>query len=89
LKGWHRLGNLLIKLGEFNKAQQVFEVLLDQASDEGEEAHLYSCFGSVKHSQGEYSKAIMFYEKSIRIKRKIFSPTHFELATPYENIGLV
>jgi hypothetical protein len=40
-KGWHHMSNLLITLGQFNKAQQVCEVLLDQASDEREEAHIY------------------------------------------------
>jgi tetratricopeptide (TPR) repeat protein len=83
LKGWERLGNLLIKLGQFNKAQQVCEVLLDQASDEHEEA------GRVKDDQGEYAEAITFYEKSIKIKQKILPPTHQDLATSYNNIGIV
>jgi tetratricopeptide (TPR) repeat protein len=68
LKGWRRLGELLIKLGQFNKAQQVCEVLLGQtSSDKGEEASIYHMLGMVKDNQGEYAEAIIFYEKSIKI----------------------
>jgi Tfp pilus assembly protein PilF len=89
LKGWRRLGNLLIKLGQFNKAEQVCEVLLDQASNEREEANIYHLLGYVKDNQGEYAEAIMFYEKSIKILEKILSPTDQDLAASYNNIGLV
>jgi tetratricopeptide (TPR) repeat protein len=67
LKGWKRLGELLVKLGQFSKAQQVCEVSLDQASDEREEASIYHLLGLVKDKQGEYAEAIKFYEKSIKI----------------------
>jgi Tfp pilus assembly protein PilF len=89
LKGWQRLGNLLIDLGQFNKAEQVCEVLLDQPSDEREEAAAYHLLGLVKVNQGEYAEAITFYEKSIKINQKILTPTDPNLATSYINIGSV
>jgi tetratricopeptide (TPR) repeat protein len=39
--GWHRLGGFLVKLTEFHKAEQVYEVMLTRASDDGEKALLY------------------------------------------------
>ncbi|CAF4466865.1 unnamed protein product, partial [Adineta steineri] len=36
--GWHRLGNLLLTIGQFNKAQQLYNILLEQTSHEGEKA---------------------------------------------------
>jgi tetratricopeptide (TPR) repeat protein len=89
LKGWHRLGTLLVNLGQYNKAQQVCEVLLDQTSNEREEASINHLLGFVKDNQGEYAEAIIFYEKSIKIKEKILFPTHPDLAASYNNIGLV
>ena len=32
-KGWDRLGMLLIKLGQFNQAQYLYEILLDKKND--------------------------------------------------------
>jgi tetratricopeptide (TPR) repeat protein len=83
------LVNLLIQLGQFNRAQQVCEVLLDQTLDEREEANNYHMLGLVKDSQGECAEAITFYEKSIKIKQKILSPTDPNLATSYAGIGSV
>jgi tetratricopeptide (TPR) repeat protein len=89
LKGWYRLGNLLIKLGQLNNAQQVCEILFDQASDAREKASICSMFGKVKNDQGEYAEAITFYETSIEIEQKILSPNHPNLAASYSNIGSV
>lgn len=72
-KGWFRLGHLLLKLGQFDKAQKVYEVLLDQTSDDIGRAHLYHQLGSVKDEQAKYEEAIIFYEKSIKMRRKYCS----------------
>jgi len=88
-KNWYRLGSLMITLAQFNKAQQVFEIMLEQASDEDEKANLYHMLGIVKYNNGEYAEAITFYEKSIEIMEKILSPTHSDLAASYRNMGTV
>jgi hypothetical protein len=36
--GWYRLGSVLLRLGEADKAQQVYEVMLEQATTEGQKA---------------------------------------------------
>jgi hypothetical protein len=36
--GWQRLGKLLLKLNQFDKAEEQYKVLLEQTSDEGEKA---------------------------------------------------
>jgi tetratricopeptide (TPR) repeat protein len=88
-EGWYRLGGLLIKLAEFDQAQQVFEIMLDQTSDEHEKANIYHMLGIVKYGEGEYEKAVRFYEKSIEINKKILPPTHPDLIASYTNIGIV
>jgi tetratricopeptide (TPR) repeat protein len=87
--GWHRLVLLLIKLGHFNKAEELSEILLQKATDEGGKAHFYHIQGYIKNDQGQYAEAIEFYEKSIKINQKILSPTDPSLASSYNNIGLV
>jgi tetratricopeptide (TPR) repeat protein len=89
LKGWHRLGILLVKLGQFDKAQQVFDIMLDQTSEQCAKANIYHMIGIVKTNQGEFREAIEFYQKSLEIKQKTFHPNDPNLATSYNGIGLV
>ena len=88
--GWSRLGQLLIKLGEFDQAECVYETLLGQStSDECEIARLYSQLGRVKDIQGEYEAALSFHNKSLEIRERILSPNDPDLAYSYGNIGIV
>jgi tetratricopeptide (TPR) repeat protein len=85
--GWHPLGELLIKMGHFTKAQQVYEMLPTQTNDDREKADIYLQLGYIKNSQGEYEESIALYEKSIEIKQKILSQTHPDLAILYSKVG--
>ncbi|CAF2216247.1 unnamed protein product, partial [Rotaria magnacalcarata] len=38
---------------------------------------------------GEYSKALRFYEKSLKIREIFLPPNHPDLATSYNHIGTV
>jgi tetratricopeptide (TPR) repeat protein len=86
-KGWYRLGYLLIKLGQFDKAQQVYDIMLTQVPDDQERANIYHMLGMVKDGHAEYEEAITSYEESNKISRKISSLDHPELARSYCNIG--
>ena len=72
-KGWRRLGLLLVKMGQSAKAQQVYETLLEQTTDESEKANIYERLGNAKYNQGEYKEALAFYEKSLEIRQQITS----------------
>ncbi|CAF0851251.1 unnamed protein product [Adineta steineri] len=88
-KGWYRLGELLIKMGQSNKAQEVYEALLHQTTDESGRAPIYGQLGSIKDDQGKYQEALTYYEKSLAIKQKTLPSNHPDLGTSYNNIGLV
>ena len=75
-RGWFRLGQLLTKLAQFDKAEELYEILLRQSTDEGEKGHLYHMFGTIKSEQGKNKEAVGYYEKSITIKQKMLPPTH-------------
>ncbi|CAF3600113.1 unnamed protein product [Adineta steineri] len=87
--GWQRLGSLLRKIGQFNKAEKLYNVLLEQTSDEDEQALYYNQLGLVHSSQGDYQKAISYHEQTLEIDQKTLPSNHPDLATSYTNIGNV
>jgi tetratricopeptide (TPR) repeat protein len=88
-EGWYRLGLMLFKMGQFQKSQQVYEVMLEQTTDESEKGAIYGQLGTMKRNQGEYKEAITYYEKGLEIKKKTLPANHLSLAVSYNNIGLV
>jgi Tfp pilus assembly protein PilF len=87
--GWLRLGKLMIQLSHFDKAEELYEILLQQKTNEGEKAHLFYQLGWIKDDQGKYAEAIEFYEKALEIKQKTLPASHLDLAASYNNIGQV
>jgi tetratricopeptide (TPR) repeat protein len=87
--GWFRLGRLMMKVAQYDKAQQVFEMILDRTTDEKERSEIYHFLGWIKKDQGKYPEAITYYEKSLKIRQKTLPANHPDLATSYNNIGNV
>jgi tetratricopeptide (TPR) repeat protein len=88
-EGWYRLGLVLRKMGQFQKSQQVYEVLLEQATDEGDKGPIYHLIAWAKDGQGEYKEAITLYEKALEIRQQSLPSNHPDLAMSYNNIGNV
>ncbi|CAF1370017.1 unnamed protein product [Adineta steineri] len=88
-RGWYRLGQLLFKMAQFNKAQEIYEVLLLQATNESEKAPIYHRLGSLKDDQGEYPEALTYYERSLAIYEKTLPSNHLNLGHIYNDIGAV
>ncbi|CAF1264497.1 unnamed protein product [Adineta steineri] len=86
--GWYALGNLLLKIGQFNKAEELYNELFDLTSDEGEKQYYYNQLGYIKSVQGDYEKAIWYHEQGLQILQKKFPSNHPELATTYNNIAV-
>ena len=63
--------------------------MFKQTTNECEKAYLFYELERVKDNQGKYEEAITFYENLLEINKKIISPNHFDLASSYNNIGLV
>ncbi|CAF1324132.1 unnamed protein product [Adineta steineri] len=87
--GWERLGNLLLKVGQFNKAEELYNVLLEQASNEDKKQHYHNQLGLVHSNQGNYKKATWYYEQGFEIQQKTLPSNHLNLASSYNNIGNV
>ncbi|CAF4876068.1 unnamed protein product [Rotaria sp. Silwood1] len=86
--GWHRMGKLLLKIGQFDKAEELYTALLEQASDDSDRSYIHNMLGWVKRNQGQYKEAVSFYEKALEIDRKTLPEDHPSLAATYNNIGL-
>jgi len=89
IEGWNRLGLLLIILAKFDKAEALYAILLKQTTDQTKKAHIFNQLGYINTDQGELSKALEYYEKSLEVKRKTLPANHPSLANSYNNIGLV
>jgi tetratricopeptide (TPR) repeat protein len=87
--GWHRLGMLLIKLGKFDKAEQVYKALFDLTTDDNEKALLYHQLGLIKRNQGDYKEALLSYQNALEVYQRTLPQDHPDVATLYNNIGQV
>jgi tetratricopeptide (TPR) repeat protein len=88
-KGWHRMGLLLITLGHFDQAEQVYLVALQQTDDEKEKVNIYFQLGIITEKQGDYTKALLYSEKAVNICQKVLPPSHHLLALSYSGISRV
>ncbi|CAF1237912.1 unnamed protein product [Adineta steineri] len=88
-EGWFRLGLILIKIGHFDKAKGICQVLLDQTNEDKNKAPIYHLLGLIKDDQGKYEEALTLYKKSLAIYQKILPPNYRYLAMSYNNIGKV
>ena len=87
--GWSRLGCVLEKMGESAKAQQVYEVLLQQTTEESGRGVISHQLGLMASNLGQYKEALGYYEKSIGINEKQNPCNHLDLAMTYNNIASV
>ena len=89
-EGWYRLGQVLIKLGHFDKAKQVYDVLLTQTSDSSRNRDgMYFHLGWIKDNQGKYQEAIAYYAKSLQIIEATPPCNYHKLASCFNNLGMV
>jgi tetratricopeptide (TPR) repeat protein len=87
--GWDRLGLMLFKMGQSDKAHQVYDTLLEQATKESEKGDIYYQIGRAKHMQEEYREALKFYQTSLTVREQLFPLNHRDLSRTYNRIGLV
>ncbi|CAF1454048.1 unnamed protein product [Rotaria magnacalcarata] len=80
--GWYRMGY-------FDQAEELYNELLENSSDDSERANVYNLLGWGKKDHGQYNEALSFYEKSLEIYQKALPDDHLNLGTMCNNIGQV
>jgi len=89
LKEWFSIGQLLIKLGQFTKAEEWYHVLLEQKIDNFDKGYIYHQLGWINDNLGHYTDSIVYYTKSLDNIEKHLHEHRLDLATCYDNIGSV
>lgn len=74
--GWFRMGSLLLKMGKPSKAKEIYEILLEQCTDQEERAQIYNNIDSVYSKMGDYAKTLSFYEHAVKILQQTLPPDH-------------
>ncbi|CAF1331744.1 unnamed protein product [Adineta ricciae] len=85
--GWRPLAFILEKMGQFDKAEEVYQFILKETEYELGKGSLRHALGRIKFAQGNFQEAIMYYEKAINIYQAEFSPSSPNLFDMYNNIG--
>ncbi|CAF1230903.1 unnamed protein product [Rotaria magnacalcarata] len=86
---WDKLGKLLFKLGHFDKAEELYDVLLEQTYSDREKIQFNHQLGWGKMQQRKYEEAIAYYQKSLEIKQIVMPDNHNTLAVSFNHIGSV
>jgi tetratricopeptide (TPR) repeat protein len=89
--GWHRLGNMMIRLGEYKKAEEVYETLLHstQSDNQSEIAHLYHQLGFIQKEKGDLNTAQIYFQKTLKLQKQYLSLHDPALAITYHRIGSI
>ncbi|CAF1511534.1 unnamed protein product [Rotaria magnacalcarata] len=93
-KGWYRMTHLTLKVGHFDQAEELFNGLLVNHSNDKDTIFIYRQFESLKQRQGTYQKAATFYEKTLEIDPRTIpeddtssTPVYGNIAALYKQIG--
>lgn len=89
LTGWSLLGQLMITLEQYDKAEEFYKILLQQSDDEERNQYFFHQLAFMQDNQEKYQEAIQSNQKSLEIRQKIFPPDHPGIALSYFNIGLI
>ena len=87
--GWDRLGRLLLKLGQPNKALQIYEVIHQQGSADDILLGIFDLIGVSHAKQGQYKEAIESFKKACDLNQKYLPANHPNTATSYSNLSNV
>ena len=87
--GWNRIGLLLIKIGQIDRAEDLYRNLLQQTSEQNEKAQCHHQLGVIKYRQGKCVEAIEHYEQALEIERNIVPMNLLRLAQLSNDMGLV
>jgi tetratricopeptide (TPR) repeat protein len=88
--GFQRLGALMLEIGHYDKALELYETLLSTAhphTDEQKISSMHNQLGAIYSRKGEVDKALVHYNKSLEIKLTYVSPNDSSLSAIYSNIG--
>jgi tetratricopeptide (TPR) repeat protein len=88
-RGWFQLGRLLMTVAQYDKAQQLFDIMLEQTTDERKKGEIYHYLGWIKMDQGKHTEALSYYQNSLKLRQKTLPENHPDLAACYNTISVM
>jgi tetratricopeptide (TPR) repeat protein len=86
------LGEVLIKMGEYNKAERYFNIIMEHTTRNPEIlGTVHISLGVIHHNRGKYHKALKYYQQALEIYLKnylTFDPSD-NIGVTYTHIGSV
>ena len=88
---WHRLTRLMIKLGKYDKAEQICTTLLNLTSNTNQEdiSTYYTQMGYINEENGNLKIALKYYKMAQQIQERCFAFDDPRLSILYNNIGVL
>ncbi|CAF4497750.1 unnamed protein product, partial [Rotaria sp. Silwood2] len=86
---WHRIGQLMIKIGELKKAEEIFGILLEKVPENDRKQCAFLCnqLGYIWKQKGNLDNALHYYKNSLAASLKYLPPTDPLFSSVYSNIG--
>ncbi|CAF3925960.1 unnamed protein product, partial [Rotaria sp. Silwood2] len=87
----NKLGHLMLKMGEFNQAEEIYAPQLDSTDEKNwrKHAHLNNQLGYIYSQKGDYKAALSCYEKTLKTELDFLPPDDSSLGVTYNNIASV
>jgi tetratricopeptide (TPR) repeat protein len=85
----HRLASYMLKISEWDKAKEIFEVILRDTPSKNlnELSYIEHCLGWIYEEKGDFEQALTHYRKSLDIDMTYLPKDHFQLAPTYANLA--
>ncbi|CAF1391118.1 unnamed protein product [Rotaria sordida] len=86
---WHRMGQLMIKIGELKKAEEIFGILLEKVpqNDRKQCAFLCNQLGYIWKQKGNLDNALHYYKSSLATSLNYLPSNDPLFSSVYSNIG--
>jgi tetratricopeptide (TPR) repeat protein len=84
------LGSVLIKMGDYDKAERYFQIILEHVSTNQATIPLvYTHLGIIYHNKGDYQKAVKYHQQALEYytKRNQFYHHDNDIGATYTHIG--
>lgn len=85
--GWEPLALVLEKMGLFDKAEEVYRVVLRETDYQPRRGTLYQALGRISFSQGKYDEAIDFHDRALHIYREEYPASSLNFFDVYNAVG--
>ena len=89
--GWRPMAQLMIKMGQWDKAMGIYQMLLEKVdpNNQAENAFLHHQLGYLFKQTEHLQEAFQHYQQALQIHRISMSETDSRLSSVYSNIGAV